>query len=189
MLVACGEVRCLAADPGDDASHRLCLPRPGHFLTLGDFGSTNFVADQSSVALRLLVVDIPAVGAASAISTRVDITLPADLGSHQPDGSAGLQVGQRLEQGVDQIPVVLAEPEQDDIHRVVRVVAGEFLAGQFHDGVAEGVVTVVVVAELQHDRAALEAEPARHVRLAALAVRVVRGRAHVSSSVVPAARG
>jgi len=85
--------------------------------------------------------------------------------------------------------VVLAEPEQYDVHDLVGLVVDERFPGDLPDRIAEVVVAVVVVPDLLNDPAGLQAEPGRHVRHPALTVRVVRGRAHVSSSVVPACPG
>jgi hypothetical protein len=48
----------------------------------------------------------------------VDRVRPADLGRHQPDGAAADEVGQRVDEPVHEVAVLVAPPEHDGVHDV-----------------------------------------------------------------------
>src|SRR6476619_2155363 len=58
---------------------------------------------------------------------RVDRVGPADLRGEQPDRPAGGQVGQRVHERVDEVPVVAAPPQHDRVDHVA-VVAVDHVA-------------------------------------------------------------
>src|SRR6201999_1684072 len=66
---------------------------------------------------------------------------PADLGGEQPDDASADQVGQRVDQPVDQVAVLVAPPEHDDVDDVA-VVAVHHVGGV---GVLDHDAHVVVV--------------------------------------------
>ena len=59
--------------------------------------------------------------------------------------------GQRVDERVDQVTVVLAPPQQDRVDDLVVVLVDELAAGERRDRGAQLVVAVLVVAELLDD--------------------------------------
>ena len=102
----------------------------------------------------------------------------AGLRRQQPDDAAVAERDQRVDQGVDEVAVVVAPPQQDHVDDVVVVLVDQRGAGQGGDRGPEGVVAVVVVPELLHDLAGRQPEPAGQ----AIPFRVARGRAHAGAS-------
>ena len=100
---------------------------------------------------------------------------PARLGRQQPDVPPVGQRGQRVDQGVDEISVLVPPPQQDDVDHVVIVLADKLHAVHIADRVAQILVAIVVIADLLHHLARLDAEP---FGLAALILGLARGRAH-----------
>ena len=87
---------------------------------------------------------------------------PAGLGHEQPHHAVVGQRGDRVDERVDQVAVVLAPPEDDDVGHLVGVLVDHLAAAQIDDGVAQVLVGVLVPAELLHDHARLDAQPGRH---------------------------
>jgi hypothetical protein len=103
------------------------------------------------------------------------VPFPARLGREQQDIAAVRERGERVYQGVDEISIAVTPPQQYAVHYVVVVLVDEFGAFQGHDRVAERLVAVIVVPDLLHHVAGLDAEPLGQVTLV---LRLARGRAH-----------
>jgi hypothetical protein len=106
------------------------------------------------------------------------VAVAARLGRQQPHDAVVGEVGQRVDEGVDEVAVVLAPPQQDDVDDLVGVVSGDQLGAgpRGHvgeQGLVDGSARAVRPDHL-HDRAGLDPE------LLGKAARcgAVRGRAH-----------
>ncbi len=97
-------------------------------------------------------------GAASAMSAGSTRVRPPDLRREQPDGAAPDQVGQRVDEAVDQVAVLVAPPQQHGVHDVAVVTVDHVAVDGVLDRDPEGVVGVVVPAELLDHHAGVEAE-------------------------------
>ena len=126
------------------------------------FGVTRRMPDQSLAAEMLLVCDRPAVGRGLGDVAGLDVARTAGLGHEQPDDAVVGQRGDRVHQGVDEIAVVLAPPQEDDVGHLVGVLVDHLAAREVDDGVAQVLVGVLVPAELLHDHARLDAQPRGH---------------------------
>ena len=107
----------------------------------------------------------------------------ARLGGEQPDHAPGGEGGQPVDESVDEVTVVVAPPQQDDVDDVLVVLVHERGTGDLLDGDPEVFVAVLVPAELLHHLAGLQRQAARPLA----ALRGVRGRTHetVPSGHVP----
>jgi hypothetical protein len=144
-------------------------------LLFAALGETRRVPDHSGAALVLRVLDRPGGGRGLVDVAGLDVPVATGLGREQPDHAAVGQVGQAVDERVDQVAVVLAPPQQDDVDDVVGVVGGDELgAGACLDVGDEVLVDVVADADHLHDRAGLDPELLGQ----ATRCRVVRGRAH-----------
>ncbi len=85
----------------------------------------------------------------------------ADLGGEQPDGSTAHEIGQGVDEGIDEISVVLAPPEKDGVHDIAVVRVNEVRVKRVLDGDPELVVSVVIPPELLDNHARNETQPAR----------------------------
>ena len=125
----------------------------------GVFGATSRVACQSLLTAAVVVCDRPAIGAASADVGGVDRAGSADLGREQPDRAATDEVGQRVDEAVDEVTVVVAPPQQDRVDDVAVVAVDHVGVDAVLDRDAQLVIGVVVPAEFLDDHAGLEPEP------------------------------
>ncbi len=109
---------------------------------------------------------------------------PARLGRQQPDVPPIGQRRQRVDERIDEVPVLVPPPQQDDVNHVVIVLADKLHAVHIADRVAQILVAIVVVADLLHHLARLDAEP---LGLAALILGLARlPRSLTSSCTLPA---
>ena len=74
-------------------------------------GATSRVADQSLLTAAVVVCARPAIGAASAMSAGSTALGRPTFGRQQPDGPAADEVGQRVDEPVDQVAVLVAPPQ------------------------------------------------------------------------------
>src|SRR5580704_12860017 len=107
--------------------------------------------------------------------TGLDVTVTTRFGGKQHDVAAVSQRGERIYQGVDEVTIAVPPPQQDAVHDVVVVLVDEFSALQCRDRIAQRLVAVVVVSNLLHHVAWLNAKPLSQVTLV---LRLARGRAH-----------
>ena len=111
---------------------------------------------------------------------RLDVPVAAGLGREQPDDAVVGEVGERVDEGVHEVAVVLAPPQQHDVDDLVGVVGEHELgAGAGRDVVEQGLVDGDVARRAVrthhlHDHAGLDPELLGQATLC----RVVRGRAH-----------
>ena len=109
---------------------------------------------------------------------RLDRVRAADLRGEQPDGAAADQVGQRVDQPVDQVAVLVAPPEHHRVDHVAVVAVDHVGVDGVLDGDPQPVVGVGVPAELLDDHAGLEPEPLGGPGSARLGGAPTLGRAH-----------
>ena len=88
----------------------------------------------------------------------------ADLGGEQPDRAAADQVGQRVDEAVDQVAVLGPPPQHDGVHDVAVVAVDHVRVDGVLDRDPELVVGVVVPPELLDDGALGEAQPVSRAR-------------------------
>ena len=105
-----GPRRCV---PNVTRSHRsapagvhAAVPSAPSSAQCAALGATRRVADQSWLTGAVVVVDSPATGRRLGDVGGVDRAGPAHLGGQQPDLAAGHQVGQGVDERVDEVPVV-----------------------------------------------------------------------------------
>ncbi len=177
MLVAQGEVGRGRADLERHAAQSLSVA--GKRQRRPPRGVASRVPVQSWEALIVLVACRPAVGAASSISDGSTCPGRPDLGVNNQMTPPVGEVGQGVDQGVDEIAVVLTPPVDRRVDDVLRVLVLQLVAGQGLDGGAQRVVDVVVVAELLDHLPGPKTEPARQSRFCRLLRRGLRGRAHL----------
>ena len=147
----------------------------------GVFGATSRVADQSLLTAAVVVCDSPAIGAASATSAASTALGRPTLGVSSQIDAAADQVGQRVDEAVDEVAVVVAPPQQHRVHDVAVVTVDHVGVDAVLDRDAKLVIGVVVPAELLDHHAGLEAQPV--CRMVAVAwADSPTGRAHASSS-------
>jgi len=101
--------------------------------------------------------------------------VPARLRREQHDVAAVGELGFRIYERVDEITIPVAPPEQNTVYYAVKVLIDELGALQGHDGITQRLVYVVVIANLLHHVAWLDAKPLSQVTLI---LRLARGRAH-----------
>ena len=53
----------------------------------------------------------------------LDVTVPTRLGGEEPDHAAGRDGRERIDEGIDEVAVVVAPPQHDDVRHVVELVA------------------------------------------------------------------
>jgi hypothetical protein len=94
--------------------------------------------------------------------TGLDVARAAGLGHQQPDDTVLGQRTDRVHERIDQVTVVLAPPEDDDVGHLVGVLVDHLTARDVDDRVTQILVGVLVPAELLHDHARLDAQPGRH---------------------------
>ena len=81
----------------------------------------------------------------------------------------------RVHQGVHQVAVPVPPPEQDHVDDIVEVLVDKLHILHRGDRVTNLLIAVVVVSDLLHHLARLDAKPPGQV---ALVLRLARGRAH-----------
>ena len=118
-----------------------------------DLGATSRVADQSLLTAAVVVCESPAIGAASAMSAGSTAPGRPTFGVSSQIDAAPDQVGQRVDEAVDQVAVVVAPPQQHGVDHVAVVAVDHVGVDGVLDRDAEGVVGVVVPAELLDDHA------------------------------------
>src|SRR5262249_9306352 len=106
---------------------------------------------------------------------RLDVVVPARLGGQEPDIPPVGERRQRVRQGVEEITVSVAPPEQDRVDHVVVVLADKFHVLLLGDGLPQRLITVVCVADLLHHLTRLDAKSLGQARLI---LGRARGRAH-----------
>src|SRR3954469_23636636 len=112
----------------------------------------------------------------------LNMAVAPGLRRQQPDVATVRQRAERVGQSVEQITVVVAPPHQHDVDHVVVVLVDQLALGDRLDGAPQLLVAVVVVADLLHHLARLDAEP-----FGQAALRLTRGRAHERPPCVGAA--
>ena len=89
-----------------------------------------------------------------------------------PPSASGVR---RVCQGVEEVTVSVAPPEQDHVDHVVVVLADKFHVLALGDRISQRLITVVCVADLLHHLTWLDAKSLGQVRLI---LSLARGRAH-----------
>ena len=82
---------------------------------------TSRVADQSLLTAAVVVRARPAIGAASVMSAGSTAFGAADLRGEQPDDAAADEVGEGVDEPVDQVAVLVAPPQHDGVDDVAVV--------------------------------------------------------------------
>jgi hypothetical protein len=70
----------------------------------------------------------------------------------EPDVAAVFELSDGVYQGIGEVTVILAEPQEDGVGDVVVILADQILAGDLLDGLTESLINVVAVADLLDDR-------------------------------------
>ena len=160
-----------ADDPGwaEHLGRLVRRPRPGQVVSIerllgtgqaGVLGAISRVADQSLLTAAVVVWERPGDRGRLGDVGGVDRVGAADLRGQQPDRAAADQVGQRVDEAVDEVAVLVAPPQHDRVDDVAVVAVDHVGVDGVLDGDPEVVVGVVVPAELLDHHAGLEAQPA-----------------------------
>jgi len=103
------------------------------------------------------------------------VAWPACLRRQQPDVPPVSQWRQSVNEGVHEIAVFVPPPQQDDIDHILVILVDELNAVYPGNRLAKLLIAVVVIADLLHHLARLNAEP---LGLATFILCLARGRAH-----------
>ena len=119
----------------------------------GDLGVTSRVADQSLLTAAVVVWARPAIGAASVMSAGSTAFGRPTLGVSSQIDAAADEVGQRVDEAVDEVAVLVAPPQHDGVHDVAVVAVDHVGVDGVLDRDPQVVVGVGVPAELLDDHA------------------------------------
>src|SRR5947199_774386 len=117
----------------------------------------------------------------------LDVSGPAGLGRQQPHRAVVGERGDRVDQGVDQVTVTVAPPEQYHVDDLVGVLVDQ-LATAVDQRVTEILVDVIVVPHLHYDHPRLDAEPVRQAPYAVGGLTSGRAHCRVPPQLVSGAR-
>lgn len=76
-----------------------------------------------------------------------DVTVASSLRGEQPDHAVIGQGSDGINEGIDEIAIVIAEPQQHNVNDLIGVFVEQFRAGGSHDSRSQRLVAVIVIAQ------------------------------------------